>query len=66
MSVGEMDKYSHQLSPDPKELESQIMSDVMPDVTMDAILDTQAFSPSLDNHTGDKVNSVSSRKPTGI
>jgi hypothetical protein len=66
MSVGEMDEYTRQLSPDPKELESQIMSEVMPDVTMDAILNTQAFPPSLDDHTGSKVNSVSSPKPTGI
>ena len=56
MSVGEMDEYAHQLSPDPMELESQIMSDAMTDVTMDAILGTQAFSPSLDARSGAKVN----------
>ena len=66
MSVGEMDEYARQLSPDPMELESQIMSDDTTDDTMDVVLVTQAFSSSPAASTRSKASSVTSPPKLGI
>jgi hypothetical protein len=66
VSVGVMDEYAHQLSPDPMELESQIMSYNMPDDTLDVLLITQSSRSSLSASTGVNVSSVTSQSKTGI
>ncbi len=67
MSVGEMDEYACQLSPNPLELESQIMSEDMTDDIMDVVLATQdiSYSPAATSRAS-KGSSVTSPSKSGI